>query len=291
MTKEWGALLQEIRPAFNRAFARGEMPENVLASMWDVGEILRGRHLDRPHSAGWALQEVSAGLVKRAFIFRSAKVREIWVTREELLKECHGLRSVSNVVEMLPYLDPPQRAHYRLTEADLGSLRKSMVVESAMAFKQRLSRFKKEHPVDKLGAGLDRNQRLSEVVEFATMLEEAEDALQKVMDSTGDLLDDTATSDVAVMLKVAAGAISPPSSRLAHPQESTLLQIVTALTESGALRSEVRRKRLWRLYPRERLMELGEMVLALSSEKGREEFHSRRRLAEAIVRGTADAGR
>lgn len=282
-----GALLQDIRPYVNIISAPRTAPIEMLESMWLIGEVLQARGLNKPHSIGFALQEASGGLVKRALVFRSAKVRTIWPNIEELRSECAELRSVINVVEMLPYLDPKEQERYGISPAIIRELRREMVRLTNKEFEPRLRNFKRTHPSKNLGQPLDRSRRLPEMSRVANVLLDAHASLDHLVSSGGELLDPGGSQGLVEELRAAAGASDSKAKAAAAPTNVILAGIGNALKESGAVTSDTKRRRLWRLCPRERLMELAELVRASCDPNARTEFLSHRTLAEKLLPSAA----
>lgn len=278
-----GALVQSLRPAANRVSARANRPVEVLEAMWEIGEILQRNGITKPHSVGEKLQVATGGIVKRPLVFRSAKIRSIWRSPETLRAECWGLRSTQNVIEMLPFLDPGQRQKYRVSETELKRLRLAMVGLSHQEFYPMLRRFKRTHADMQLGQKLDRERYLPELRASASALRDAEVQVLRRLEDANLVENPEAIAAVSSMLKFAAGATETQPRSAPTSLEGVLQVIGDALTQSGALHNIQRRKRLWRLYSRERLLDLGEMVEALAGEELRRDYFQHRNIARALT--------
>jgi hypothetical protein len=278
-----GALLQDIRPSVNVANARTSSPIEVLAAMWEIGEHLRRRGVRGPYRAGTELQSATGGIVKGPLIARSMKVRKIWPSEKALRTECSSMQSLWNVIGMLPFLYPDRREHYGLTEADLTQIRSAMVQLRYREFLPLLKSFKQEHSSERLGKPLDRERHLPEMAQFADRLINARDQLMSALEAAPLHEDRGTMSALAATVRQAAGASGAVRLNLTRlPAAPFLRDIVGALHDSGVLTRVTRRRRLWRLFPRERLMELAEAALACSGPDVRREFFENRQLARTL---------
>lgn len=286
MQEDIGSIIQELRVPVNQASSREASPVDCLAAMWDIGEILRRHSIDRPHSFGVEIQKATGGIVKRPLIFRSAKVREIWPDRDSLLRECSGLRSQHNVIEMFPYLDPSQRSKYDVTESELSSLRAAMTRLSSSEFSPLLKSFKKAHPQARLGRTLDRDQHLPGMARFAEKLRISRISLLEELESGMHTEPRAATHALADRLRFTAGAAASLNPESPTLDSDVLREIEVSLVQSGVLTNLQKRKRLWRLFSRGQIMELAELVLASSGPEEREEYLKNRRVASALSSDT-----
>jgi hypothetical protein len=285
MVDDIGGLLQELRPAVNRATDRRTSPVDSLVAMWEIGDLLRKRSILKPHSFGVELQRATGGIVKRPLIFRSAKIREIWSSPDEIRRECSTLKSQHNVIEMLPFLDAKQRTKYDISEAELEALRRAMVNLPSNEFFPRLRDFKKAHPSRRLGKPLDRDQYLPKMVGFADILRVSAAHLLQGLEAGQAPEDPRATQILAARLRFVAGVLGSMPPGDPKPENETMRTVAKALLESGSLTSVNKRKRLWRLFPRERLMELAEIVTAWSGPAERQAFLRNRKMAETLTPG------
>lgn len=277
-----GALLQELRPAINRVHSREALPIDILSAMWEIGEILRKSGVSKPHSLGDELQNATGGIVKRPLVFQSAKIRDIWPSNASLRQELWGLRSKQNVIDMLPFLDPKQRGKYRVTGKQLADLRLAMVGLPHGQFDPMLKRFKRAHAVRRLGQRLDRNQHLPEFAVVAHELSTGAKDLQRLLEGETGTEDVDAAGALAARLRYSAGAAASLESSAPRLTLPPLIEIERALSNSGVLTNAVKRRRLWRLFAREQLMELAEAVLATTSSEARSEYFQHRRVAETL---------
>lgn len=286
MVQELGSIIQELRVSVNQATSRETSPVDSLAAMWTIGEILRRHSINQPHSFGVQLQKATGGIVKRPLIFRAAKVRDIWPDRESLLRECSGLKSQHNVVEMFPYLDPGRRSQYDVPESELSALRSAMVRLSSSEFTPLLKSFKRAHPHARLGRALDRAQHLPSMSGFADELRNSRIALLQALESGVLTESGIATHALADRLRFAAGALASMTDGAPKLDHAVLRAIDASLAGSGVLTNLDKRRRLWRLFSRGQIMELAEMVLACSGATEREEFLRNRRVASALSSDT-----
>ncbi len=281
--EDLGAVLQDIRPSVNVANSSSSSPIDVLVAMWEIGEKLRRRGLGGPYRAGTEIQSATGGLVKGPLIARSVKIRKIWPSVKALRSECSSLQSLWNVMGMLPFLYPDRREHADVTEEDLSQMRSAMVRLPYREFLPLLKSFKREHAGERLGKPLDRERHLPEMAQFADRLNNARDQLMSALETAPLYEDREMMRALAGTIRYAAGAsdaVLPSGANL--PNAPFLCEIVIALRDSAALTRISRRRRLWRLFPRERLMELAEAALACSGTVERKEFFEHRRLARTL---------
>jgi hypothetical protein len=277
-----GALLQELRPAINRVNSRETLPVDVLSAMWEIGDILRKNRVSKPHSVGDELQHATGGIVKRPVIFQSAKVRDIWPSSASLRQELWGLRSKQNVIDMLPFLDPKQRDRYHVTKKELAELRLAMVGLQHGRFDPMLRRFKRAHAVRSLGKKLDREQHLPELAGVASQLSAEGEGLQRLLEEGTSTEDLVAAKTLAARLRFSAGGASSLDRAVPELTLEPLIAIDRALSGSGVLTNVMKRRRLWRLFARERLMELADAVLATTSPEARSAYFQHQRMAETL---------
>jgi len=120
-------------------------------ALWRIGELLVASGVEKPHSIGREIERATNGIIKRPLIFRAFKIRLVWQSESQLLKECAGLRAISNVVEMLPYLDPTLDRTDRIGDAELDDLLLRMRTSGASEFREYLTDFKRTHASGRVG--------------------------------------------------------------------------------------------------------------------------------------------
>ena len=165
MDRSIGCLVGEIGPLTNTYRRRDLEPVDRLLALWRVGDILHMAGIEKPHSVGWAIERATNGIIKRPVVFRAFKIRLVWETEEALLSQCRGLRSVGNVIEMLPYIDPTLRGSDDLPSAELDDLLSRMISSSASEFRLFLKQFKRAHASVRIGERNPRNTHLGDITE------------------------------------------------------------------------------------------------------------------------------
>jgi len=103
------------------------------------------------------------GLIKRPTIFRSHKIRVIWRTKESLVKDLGDLKSLSNLTEILPLIDPLQEVRKKLSRQQLADIYKHACYDPPMKFKKYIKILKQKYAHDRLGRSLNRAKYLKEL--------------------------------------------------------------------------------------------------------------------------------
>ena len=270
--RAYGKILQDMRPYVNAINAKGSTPLEVLSSMWRIGDILKELGVHKPHSFGWELQRSSDGLVKRSLIFRCVKIRQIWPELGELHAECSNLKSVSNVVEMFPFLDENVSRKYGVSEVELAGLKQKMLTMTAGSFRRYITSFKLEHSRDRLGVRLDRDRLLTDLSKFGGDLMELQMKLIALIDTGAINEPEANTKQLAKLLIIAAGANRVGKMVAMSPSNQILSNIHKLILKSKILTNMAVRKRFWRIFPRENLMMLANAVLACGDEDSRNAY-------------------
>lgn len=134
-----------------------------LESLWEIGECLIRLGVDKPHSTGWAIQKETRGLIKRPTIFRSYKIRQIWTSKEGLLRDIGNIKKLSFLTEMLPLIDPQQEVRKKLEENELKEIYQKACSNSSGQFKNYLAKLKAKYSHGRLGKRLDKSKHLLEI--------------------------------------------------------------------------------------------------------------------------------
>jgi len=165
VTEDLGRLMRELGPDYNAYRRREGTAADRLAALWRIGDVLVKAGVDRPHSVGRAVERASGGMIKRMLLGRANKVRLIWDSEDALRRQCEGLTSVTNVLEMLPYFDPQSDASESLGADETNDLVRRMIEMPGKDFKLYLSDFKTKHPHQRVGEPHQRAHRAAETRE------------------------------------------------------------------------------------------------------------------------------
>ena len=273
-----------MRPYVNAINAKDSTPLEVMSSMWMIGNILKELRVHKPHSFGWELQRASGGLVKRSLIFRCVKIRQIWSELGVLHAECSNLKSVSNVVEMLPFLDENVSRKYGVSEVELADLKQKMFTMTAGSFRRYIASFKTRHSRDRLGVRLDRNRLLTDLLKFGCDLMELQVKLIALI-NTGPLNEpETHTEQLARLLVIAAGTNHVGKMIFESPSNQTLSDVHKLILDSKILTNIAIRKRFWRVFPRENLMVLASIVLACGDKDSRNAYFKNTKKSSVLTK-------
>ena len=111
--------------SLNNKYRDRSTPIHVkLEALWEIGDTLIKLGVTKPHAIGWAVQKETRGLIKRPTVFRSHKIRTIWDTKESLIRDFGESKSLSNLIEVLPLIDPAQEVRNRLSKQQLDEIYK-----------------------------------------------------------------------------------------------------------------------------------------------------------------------
>lgn len=116
--------------------------DDKLEALWDMGDFLYKAGVAHANKLGSKIQEISQGVVKRAMIYRSHKVRSIWHDKSSFLHDCDGIKGVANLQEILPFLDPEKDAYANIPSTILASLKAKMRKLSSDQFRLEVKSIK-----------------------------------------------------------------------------------------------------------------------------------------------------
>ena len=181
MATNLNAIIRAITPINNR-YRDPSSPVRVkLETLWEMGDELVRLGVNKPHSLGWAIQRQTKGLIKRPTVFRSHKIRSIWSSRDEFIRDVGRIPHLSRLTEILPLIDPAQYVRGQLTKEQLADIYKHAREDSTRKFKDYVLKLKKAFSSGKLGKPLDRNKHLSELHEIVAAFEELRRLLLRLL--------------------------------------------------------------------------------------------------------------
>lgn len=263
-----------------------------LEALWEIGESLTRLGVAKPHSMGWAVQRETRGLIKRPTIFRSHKIRTIWPSKEDLIRDLGTLRGLSILTELLPLVDPAQDVKHKLSNEQLKDLYSHACTDEPGEFKSYLGDLKKRFSHGKLGKTLDRNKHLGHLQEVVSSfkrlrnylaslygeksLEERESfrshtSLDELQSFSNMCIALTTRDNYRLYRRLASDISSSQNQEFKHLYE----HFRRILNSSG----DVKRARLRRLISPEAMAEVSDMISSIVTETTVEDFKERRKLA------------
>lgn len=286
------AIVRAISDINNRYRDPSTSTRMKLEALWEMGDLLARLGVTKPHSIGWAVQGETKGLIKRPTIFRSHKIRTIWPSKQDLMRDLGGLQGLSSLTELLPLIDPAQDVKRKLSPEQLSSLFQHACSDSPSEFKQYLRVIKKEFSHGKLGKPLDKTKHLSQLQDvvvnfkrlrtFLSNLLEQESATERqnfrAHTSTDEL---RAFSNMCIALTTKDNyrlykRLGPSLPSSLNKEFATLYDRFRHILDKPA---DVERARLRRLISAEAMAEMSDMISSLTSEEAVDDFKERRKLA------------
>ena len=288
-------VIKAIVPLNNRYRDATSSNREKLESLWEIGDQLVAMGVTKPHSAGWAVQRETKGLIKRPTVFRSHKIRMIWPSKDELIRNLGDIRGLSNLTEILPLLDPAQTVRAHLTHEDIKQIYQHACSDPPQKFKRYIGNLKRDFSHGRLGKALDKSKHLDEL---ATMVSAFKILLAQCLTSVNEpdpLNRDTFRANISSEeLRAFSNmciALTTKDNfrlyrRLGQQKSSSKNQIFRELydhfREMLDKTSDVERARLRRVISAEALAQMSDVVSSLSSEKGVRDFRDRQRIAISL---------
>lgn len=257
-----------------------------------MGDRLTKLGVIKPHSIGWGIQRETKGLIKRPTIFRSHKIRTIWPSKDDLMRDIGGLRGLSNLTELLPLIDPAQDVKHKLSPEQLSDLFKHACSDSPGEFKEHLRVLKKQFSHGKLGKPLDKAKHLPQLQDivfnfkrlrtFLFNLFEQESAAERLAFRAHTSSDDLcAFSNMCIALTTKDNyrlykRLGSSSTLSLNKEFATLYERFQNILDKPA---DVKRARLRRLISAEAMAEMSDMISSMRTEEAVDDFKERRKLA------------
>jgi len=263
-----------------------------LEALWEIGDILIQLGVTKPHMVGWAVQKETQGLIKRPTIFRSHKVRTIWNTKESLIRDLGELKSLSNLTEILPLIDPVQEVRNKLSQQQLTEIYKHACYDSPVKFKGYIKALKQQYAHDRLGRPLNRDKHLEELGEVTDGLRTLITYLNNIISDPEPSMrqqfrNDTSEIEIRSFSNMCISLTTKDNLRLYKnigPAESLSNNKVirylydyfySILNRTG----DKERARLRRIISAEVLAQLSDMISSLLTENGVKDFRARQKIA------------
>ena len=268
--------------------------EKILA-LWEIGNILFRRGINKPHRLGWAIQKETGGLIKRPTIFRSYKIRLIWESKELLIKDLGCIRSLSNLTEILPLIDPQQRVRKQLSNYQIQDIYSRACKNSPRDLREYIKGIKLNYAYGRLGKTLDKSKHLSALDSLISDLASYTEYLRRIIHSPDvqehELFRSRTSvdelnyfSNMCISLTTKENLrlykrLGPPNS---SSKDEVFCRIYGDFYSLLAKKGDDERARLRRRVSAEVLSQLSDMVSSLSSEENVKDYFYRQGMAIKI---------
>ncbi len=263
-----------------------------LETLWEIGDILVQLGVTKPHTVGWAVQKETRGLIKRPTVFRSHKVRTIWNSKDDLIRDFGELKSLSNLTEILPLVDPAQEVRGRLSQQQLTEIYKHACYDSPVKFKGYIKVLKQQYAHDRLGRPLNRDKHLKELGEVIDGLRILITYLNKIISDPEPSMrqqfrNDTLEVEVRSFSNMCISLTTKENLRLYKnigPGESssknkTIKYLYNYFHNILNRTGDNERARLRRIVSAEVLAQLSDMISSLLTEDGVKDYKARQKIA------------
>lgn len=288
-------IIKTIIPINNRYRDAASSTRCKLEALWEIGDQLVKMGVTKPHSVGWAVQRETRGLIKRPTVFRSHKVRTIWGTKEELLRDLEGIQGLSNLTEILPLLDPAQKVRACLSPHQLREICRHACSDSPQTFKEYIVDLKRKFSYGRLGKTLDKSRHLDKLRFLVATFESLLTQCLKIIGQTEPTERDRfrastsaeelrAFSNLCISLTTKNNfclykRLGPRKSASCNKQFQELYDRFREMLDKT---SDVERARLRRVISAEALAQMSDIVSSLGNEEGVEDFRARQKIAISL---------
>jgi len=273
---------------------RGEKitPGEKLLVMWDIGDVLLKNGIDQPHSAGWAIQNETKGLIKRPTIFRSYKVRQIWPSKASLEENLRNLKKSNFFIEMLPLIDPHQEVRSRLSKVELEDIFRHACKDTSQQFEEYLSGIKRRFSYKRLGKALPKDRHLGQFAETLGNFKSFQKCMWILMQADDpekrrvfkeSILRDELLAFANMCISLTTKDNFKLYKRKGPERSSTNDEVFRKLYECFFLlldkKDDAERARLRRLIAAEALAQMSDMISSIQTEEGVNDFKARQKLS------------
>ena len=179
-------LIRRITPFHNAYRAPRMTVSDRILALWEIGHEMNSLGFNNPHATGSALQAYTKGVIKRPTIFRGYKVWRMWPRMDALERETGAFKSLTNLQELLPYLDPDQPIRSKLTTHEYQDLMAHAASDAPAAFKVYLALLAQKYGHGRLGKPLDKSKHLAGARPLARLLLELVAKLSKAVAQEDD---------------------------------------------------------------------------------------------------------
>ena len=153
-------IVSAIAPINNKYRDSSTNVPSKVEALWEIGNKLLAFGVTQPHTVGWAVQSETKGLIKRSTVIRSYRVRLIWVTKDGLSKDLVSIKSLSNLFQIFPLIDPSQIVRNKLSKEEIKEIYQRACNDSPKFFDSYIKKIKQKYSHGQLGQSLDRSKHL-----------------------------------------------------------------------------------------------------------------------------------
>ena len=262
-----------------------------IESLWQIGDKLFQMGVKKPHQFGWAVQKETRGLIKRPTIFRSHKIRTIWNSKEDILRDVGQIRTLSYLTEILPLIDPGQKVRQQLSPEVITEIYNHARNDSTRQFKEYLYGIKKSYSHGRLGQSLDKSKHLKEFEQVIKSLRSLMNYLNEIINhpelNSRDLFRASineneliAFSNMCIALTTKENirlykALGPDKSASGNLEFKLLYDLFYSLL---CKKSDDQRARLRRLVSAEAFAQISDMVSSVKSEEAVADYKARQKM-------------
>jgi hypothetical protein len=289
------SIIKVIAPLNNRYRDASSSPREKLEALWEMGEQLISMGVTKPHSVGWAVQRETKGLIKRPTVFRSHKIRTIWTSKDELIRNLGDIRGLSNLTEILPLLDPAQKVRANLTQEHIQSIYQHACSDPPQKFKRYIANSKREFSHGRLGKTLDKSRHLDELAtkvsafkvllsQCLTLVNEPNLRSRDAFRANTSIEELRAFSNMCIALTTKDNfrlykRRGPPKS---HSKNEIFEELYNHFRQMLDKTTDVERARLRRVISAEALAQMSDIISSLSTEEAVRDFRDRQRIAISL---------
>ena len=289
------SIIKVIVPLNNRYRDAASSNREKLEFLWKIGDQLVAMGVTKPHSVGWAVQRETKGLIKRPTVFRSHKIRMIWPSKDDLIRNLGDIRGLSNLTEILPLLDPAQTVRAHLTHEHIKQIYQHACSDPPQKFKRYIANLKREFSHGRLGKTLDKSKHLDEL---ATMVSAFKILLAQCLtfinepDPVGrdTFRANTSAEELGAFSNMCIALTTKDNFRLyrrlgplkSSSKDENFQELYNHFREMLDKRIDVERARLRRVISAEALAQMSDVVSSLSSEQAVRDFRDRQRIAISL---------
>lgn len=288
-------IIQTITPINNRYRDAVSSTRSKLEALWEMGDQLVKMGMTKPHSVGWAVQRETRGLIKRPTVFRSHKVRTIWVTKEELIRDLGEIQGLSSLTEIIPLLDPAQKVRACLSPDQLKEIYRRACSDPPQKFKKYVAEFKREFSYGRLGKALDKSRHLDQLHSLVSSFRSLLAQSLKIIDQTepterNRFRTGTPTEELRAFSNMCISLTTRDNFRLYKrlgPSKSAsnnkpFQELYDHFREMLHKTGDVERARLRRVISAEALAQMSDLISSLGSERAVQDFRARQKIAISL---------
>ncbi len=291
MTKNTKDVIAQIASLNNYYRDPRSSTRTKVETLWQIGDKLFQMGVKKPHQLGWAVQEETRGLIKRPTIFRSYKIRSIWKSRDDILRDVGGIRSLSYLTEILPLIDPAQKVRKQLPHEALEQIYGHARTDSPRKFREYIHNVKQKHSHGRLGKALDKSKHLKEFGSIIKCIRSFMNSLYETINQPDAVSRDffrasinerelTAFSNMCIALTTKDNirlyrAIGPEESISGNTEFKTLYNLFYSLINK---KGDSERARLRRLVSAEAFAQISDMVSSIKSEDAVTDYRARQKM-------------